>query len=226
MSVKHVAIDSPSDKSIKFLYKHYGLKNPIAQMNKFVIFDEFFNGRPIDERRLLNNRRRNNSGLRTQSTNSNASLPPPTHLIPLDYYPKINQDKDHIRPVLVKTVEALRVPDTLSQPQLQQKPNSATKLQTITKDAPRVVLEQQTQNNFNNYDPFPSLSQKPKKNNFDEELYELKAKIAQNKNIPLPPSTINKYAPFPSLNNYHMKGVHRYGDLNGFTEKYRKTRLW
>lgn len=222
VNVNHIAIDRPSDKSMKFLHKHYGLKNPILQMNKFVIFDEFFESRPSDERRLTNNRRFNNSGLRTQSTNSNKSLPPPTYLTPLDFYPKINHEKEAIKPIVVKTVEAYKVSETLIQPQVLQKPNSATKLQPIIREAPKVVIEQHVQNN---YDPFPSLSQKPL-NNFDKELYELKTKIAQNKNIPLPPSTLNKFIPFPTLNNYQTENLHRYGNMNGYTEKYRKTRLW
>ena len=41
----HLAIDKPSEKSIKFLKKHYNLKNPIGQVNNFVVFDGFFDNR-------------------------------------------------------------------------------------------------------------------------------------------------------------------------------------
>lgn len=37
-----LAIDRPSDKFLGFLNKHYGLVNPVKQMNNFVVFDEFF----------------------------------------------------------------------------------------------------------------------------------------------------------------------------------------
>lgn len=42
----HLAIDKPSEKSIRFLRKHYNLKNPIGQVNNFVVFDGFFDNRP------------------------------------------------------------------------------------------------------------------------------------------------------------------------------------
>ncbi|XP_076272790.1 alpha-tubulin N-acetyltransferase-like [Rhynchophorus ferrugineus] len=37
-----LAIDRPSDKFLGFLNKHYGLNNPIKQMNNYVVFDGFF----------------------------------------------------------------------------------------------------------------------------------------------------------------------------------------
>ncbi|KAG8238144.1 hypothetical protein J437_LFUL017971 [Ladona fulva] len=42
LSPGQLAIDRPSQKFIAFLYKHYGLKNIIPQMNNFVVFDVFF----------------------------------------------------------------------------------------------------------------------------------------------------------------------------------------
>jgi alpha-tubulin N-acetyltransferase 1 len=42
---EHLAIDKPSEKSIRFLRKHYNLKNPIGQVNNFVVFDGFFDNR-------------------------------------------------------------------------------------------------------------------------------------------------------------------------------------
>lgn len=45
LSAVHMAIDKPSEKSVRFLRKHYGLKNPISQVNNFVVFDGFFRDR-------------------------------------------------------------------------------------------------------------------------------------------------------------------------------------
>lgn len=44
--VEHLAVDSPSEKSTRFLKKHYNLKNPINQVNNFVVFGGFFENRP------------------------------------------------------------------------------------------------------------------------------------------------------------------------------------
>lgn len=38
---EHLAIDSPSEKSIRFLRRHYDLKNPIYQVNNFVVYSGF-----------------------------------------------------------------------------------------------------------------------------------------------------------------------------------------
>ncbi|XP_066977793.1 alpha-tubulin N-acetyltransferase-like isoform X2 [Macrobrachium rosenbergii] len=43
----HMAVDKPSDKFLGFLQKHYGLKKQVPQINNFVVFDSFFNDRPI-----------------------------------------------------------------------------------------------------------------------------------------------------------------------------------
>lgn len=43
---QHLAIDSPSEKSMKFLKKHYNLINPIPQTNSFTVFGGFFENRP------------------------------------------------------------------------------------------------------------------------------------------------------------------------------------
>lgn len=40
--VQHLAIDSPSEKSMRFLKKHFDLKNPINQTNSYVVFSGFF----------------------------------------------------------------------------------------------------------------------------------------------------------------------------------------
>ncbi len=40
-----MAIDQPSDKSLRFLSKHYGLSSPIPQINKFVVYPGFFENR-------------------------------------------------------------------------------------------------------------------------------------------------------------------------------------
>ena len=42
---RHIAVDSPSEKSIRFLKKHYGLNSPIPQTNSYVIFPGFFENR-------------------------------------------------------------------------------------------------------------------------------------------------------------------------------------
>jgi hypothetical protein len=56
----HLAIDKPSEKSVKFLKKHYQLKNPISQVNSFVVFEGFFTNRTNQnvfvKRRHLNNK--------------------------------------------------------------------------------------------------------------------------------------------------------------------------
>ncbi|XP_047488712.1 alpha-tubulin N-acetyltransferase-like isoform X4 [Penaeus chinensis] len=44
---EHMAVDKPSDKFLAFLRKHYGLSRTIPQINNFVIFDSFFQDRPI-----------------------------------------------------------------------------------------------------------------------------------------------------------------------------------
>ena len=46
---EHIAIDKPSDKSIRFLKKHYNLKNSLPQVNNFVVFQGFFDNRsPVE----------------------------------------------------------------------------------------------------------------------------------------------------------------------------------
>lgn len=42
---EYLAIDYPSEKSVKFLKKHYNLKNPSFQGNNYVIFEGFFKNR-------------------------------------------------------------------------------------------------------------------------------------------------------------------------------------
>lgn len=42
---KHLAIDKPSFKFSSFLNKHYNLKAVVSQVNNFVVFEGFFNGR-------------------------------------------------------------------------------------------------------------------------------------------------------------------------------------
>ena len=49
--VEHLAIDSPSEKCVRFLKKHYDLKQPIPQTNNFVVFPGFFENRPSLMRR-------------------------------------------------------------------------------------------------------------------------------------------------------------------------------
>ncbi|XP_063584857.1 alpha-tubulin N-acetyltransferase-like isoform X2 [Penaeus indicus] len=44
---EHMAVDKPSDKFLAFLRKHYGLSRTIPQINNFVVFDSFFQDRPI-----------------------------------------------------------------------------------------------------------------------------------------------------------------------------------
>ncbi|CAH1185489.1 unnamed protein product [Phyllotreta striolata] len=42
-----MAIDRPSDKLLGFLNKHYSLRDPVKQMNNYVVFDDFFPRRGI-----------------------------------------------------------------------------------------------------------------------------------------------------------------------------------
>lgn len=63
----HLAIDKPSEKSIRFLNKHYNLKNPIGQVNNFVVFDGFFDNRPD----LLLKQRKNTNLYQTSQNRKN-----------------------------------------------------------------------------------------------------------------------------------------------------------
>lgn len=56
LSAVHLAVDKPSDKSVRFLRKHYGLKNPISQVNNFVVFDGFFRDRANNDVFVRNKR--------------------------------------------------------------------------------------------------------------------------------------------------------------------------
>ncbi|XP_072115275.1 alpha-tubulin N-acetyltransferase 1 isoform X3 [Mobula birostris] len=49
----HLAIDRPSSKFLSFLRKHYGLSTMIPQVNNFVVFDSFFQDRPMRGTRLI-----------------------------------------------------------------------------------------------------------------------------------------------------------------------------
>jgi hypothetical protein len=40
--VEHLAVDSPSEKCVRFLRKHYSLTNPTPQTNNYMIFGGFF----------------------------------------------------------------------------------------------------------------------------------------------------------------------------------------
>ena len=56
---EHIAIDRPSEKSIRFLKKHYNLKNSLPQVNNFVVFQGVFDNRTQSEfgkRKGLNER--------------------------------------------------------------------------------------------------------------------------------------------------------------------------
>ncbi len=54
----HCAVDKPSEKSVKFLKKHYNLRNPIIQVNNFVVFEGFFKNR-FNENDYVRNKRNN-----------------------------------------------------------------------------------------------------------------------------------------------------------------------
>lgn len=43
MTAQNVAFDRPTPAMVSFLQKHFSLRNPMAQHNRFVIFDGFFN---------------------------------------------------------------------------------------------------------------------------------------------------------------------------------------
>lgn len=64
----HLAIDSPSEKSVRFLKKHYNLINPIPQRNNFVVFNEIF------ESRLMNNNNRRTNKYDSYSANAAAGF--------------------------------------------------------------------------------------------------------------------------------------------------------
>ena len=63
---EHLAIDKPSEKSIRFLRKHYNLKNPIGQVNNFVVFDGFFDNRTDSNTSNLFGYKRKLSGSKQQ----------------------------------------------------------------------------------------------------------------------------------------------------------------
>ncbi|EPY35741.1 hypothetical protein STCU_00935 [Strigomonas culicis] len=50
---ERIAIDRPSDKFLQFLKKNYGLSQYTPQVNKFVVFQSFFDGTTVSERGLL-----------------------------------------------------------------------------------------------------------------------------------------------------------------------------
>lgn len=57
MDPRRLAVDRPSQKLLSFLQKHYGLRDPIPQVNNFVIFDGFFSNRPAPPNRRPPQRR-------------------------------------------------------------------------------------------------------------------------------------------------------------------------
>ena len=75
----HLAIDKPSEKSVRFLKKHYGLKNPISQVNSFVVFDGFFTNRQNNNVYVRNKRSNYNMEFRKYSAepsvNQRSDLP-------------------------------------------------------------------------------------------------------------------------------------------------------
>lgn len=72
----HLAIDRPSEKSLKFLEKHYNLRNAIPQVNKFVVYQEFFHDRQIPSRNRRNKYNYDSIHNRTEAVKSYKSLPP------------------------------------------------------------------------------------------------------------------------------------------------------
>ncbi|XP_065647910.1 alpha-tubulin N-acetyltransferase 2 isoform X3 [Hydra vulgaris] len=66
VSVHQLAIDRPSQKMLAFLSKHFLLKNPINQINKFVVFKDFFLNLAVTKE-SENNRRRSAPVLRNQT---------------------------------------------------------------------------------------------------------------------------------------------------------------
>jgi len=58
----HCAVDKPSEKSVRFLKKHYNLRNPIVQVNNFVVFEGFFKNRS-NENDFVRNKRNNRENL-------------------------------------------------------------------------------------------------------------------------------------------------------------------
>ena len=72
-----LAIDRPSVKSVNFLKKHYNLRNPIPQVNNFVVFDGFFQNKNFVPKRnprlgLTNlDNRKNDAGSADSAFNRN-----------------------------------------------------------------------------------------------------------------------------------------------------------
>jgi alpha-tubulin N-acetyltransferase 1 len=64
---EYLAIDYPTEKSVKFLKKHYNLKNPNYQGNNYVIFEGFFNNRSG-----VNRRNTSLNGFNSYSANVNS----------------------------------------------------------------------------------------------------------------------------------------------------------
>jgi hypothetical protein len=67
-SPEHLAIDYPTEKSVRFLKKHYNLKNPSYQGNNYVIFEGFFNNKSA-----MNNKRNSKSNHDAYSSNKSPS---------------------------------------------------------------------------------------------------------------------------------------------------------
>ena len=76
IQVYHLAIDRPSEKSLKFIAKHYNLKSVIPQVNKFVVYQEFFHDRQMPARNRRNKNDYSSILSRTQFVKSHKTLPP------------------------------------------------------------------------------------------------------------------------------------------------------
>ncbi|KAF2360846.1 Gcn5-related N-acetyltransferase (GNAT) domain ATAT-type [Trinorchestia longiramus] len=64
----HMAVDKPSEKFLGFLKKHYKLVTHVPQINNFVVFDTFFDERPISsEEQQMTAVNRSRGGSRTGS---------------------------------------------------------------------------------------------------------------------------------------------------------------
>jgi alpha-tubulin N-acetyltransferase 1 len=47
LEMRQVPIDRPSPLCLRFMNRHFGLTEYLTQANKFVVFDEFWGGRPL-----------------------------------------------------------------------------------------------------------------------------------------------------------------------------------
>ncbi|CAF0950931.1 unnamed protein product [Brachionus calyciflorus] len=252
VSPEHLAIDSPSEKSMRFLKKHYNLKNPINQVNNFVVFSGFFENRP-------NLHRRNNRKFDSAKTFKN-------ELPPLD--PKILNRSDSVDSKLrsrgesfsnsnknssvinlnyqpVQNIGQFNQPLQNSSSSFSSKSANLIENRSLSNNLKPDINENQNKYNpfferqFNEkhrYDPFPSLNPFNNRTNSFTPVNtkpplppqtENKNNLNENLNYRPPIQNTNNYNPFPSLVPVKSNtNTDLYSNQFYMNSKYRRTKLW